>query len=114
MELLLGVAGVIAMMSLASMPWTILVQGGAILAALGLLVGLPTGIAYHVKLRRELERCGFAVAGWWLHPTSHHGYLDEAGRRAIGPMYRWGGTGCGVVFLGCFVAVIGILRSGSP
>ncbi len=112
-EFLLCMAGVLAMAVLAIAPWTLLVQGGAALAAIGLVVGLPTGFAYHVQLRRELERCGSVAARWWLHPTAHHGRLDDAGQQAIRRMFRLGGAGCGVVFIGCFVVVIGILRSGA-
>lgn len=113
-EFLLCMAGVLAMAVLAIAPWTYLVQGGAVVALMGLVVGLPTGLAYHVQLRRELARCGPLAARWWLHPTGQHGRLDEAGKEAIRRMFRLGGAGCGVVFLGCFVVVIGILRSGAP
>jgi hypothetical protein len=112
-ELLLCMAGVLAMAVLALAPWTFLVQGGAAVAVLGLLVGLPTGLAYHVQLRRELARCGPVAARWWMHPTGQHGRLDEAGKEAIRTMFRLGGAGCGVVFFGCFVVLIGILRSGA-
>ena len=112
-ELLLCGAGLLAMTAFAIAPWPLLVQGGAALAGLGLLVGLPTGVAYHVQLRRELGRCGQLAERWWLHPTGQHRYLDEAGARAIRLMFRLGGGGCGVVFLGCFVVMIGVLRSGS-
>ena len=112
-ELFLCLAGLMAMTALALAPWPLLVQGGAALAVVGLGVGLPTGVAYHVRLRRELERCGHLVARWWLHPTAHHRHLDDHGQRAIRSMFRMGGAGCGLVFLGCFVVVIGVLRSGS-
>ena len=111
-ELLLCLAALLAMTALALAPWPLLVQAGALLAVLGLGVGLPTGVAYHLQLRRELERCGHLVARWWLHPTAHHRHLDDQGQRAIRKMFRLGGGGCGVVFLGCLVVVIGVLRSG--
>ena len=112
-ELLLCLAGLMAMTALAIAPWPLLLQAGAALAGLGLLVGLPSGVAYHIQLRRELQRCGQLAERWWLHPTGQHRYLDESGARAIRRMFRLGGGGCGVVFLGCLVVVIGILRSGS-
>lgn len=110
-ELLVCASAVMAMTALALLPWPLLVQGGALLAAAGLLLGLPTGVAYHVQLRRELARCGVRAARWWLQPTAWHRHLDAPGQAAIRTMFRLGGAGCGVVFLGCFAVVIGLVRA---
>ena len=112
-ELLACVGGLAVVAGLAIAPWTLLVQAGALLAGIGLVLGLPTGFAYHVQLRRELERCDMLPARWWLQPTAHHVLLDESGRHAIRAMFHLGAGGFAVVSLGCIMVVAGLIRSAS-
>jgi hypothetical protein len=60
---LFGLSVVVRMMSMAG-----LFSMGAACVALGLLVGLPVALYYHIRLLRALHRLGASTRGWWLDP----------------------------------------------
>ncbi|HEX2485709.1 MAG TPA: hypothetical protein VHQ66_10430 [Myxococcota bacterium] len=76
----------------------------------GLGFGLPTGALYHVGLHRSLVRAGRLPRRWWLHPTSHHRLLPPEDAPSVLAWCRAGALGCGVVFLGCALAALGVWR----
>jgi len=92
-------------------PWEILLQGGALVFALGLVFGLPTGFWYHVALRRELLRVGGLPARWWLHPVRHHGRLETESLGRVTPWFVAGGLGFGVILLGMLGILLGVLAT---
>lgn len=91
--------------------WGWLVAAGLILIVLGLVVGVPTGMLYHVRLRAVLAAGGALPARWWLHPTPLHERLDAERRRWVLRPFYAGAAGFLAILLGCGLAVVGVLRS---
>jgi hypothetical protein len=90
--------------------WEALITIGASLTALGLVIGLPGGLLYHVKLRKELLTLGALPPRWWLHPTNHHGSLKPEQRRRVQSAFFVGGLGFGVTILGALVTFLSALK----
>jgi hypothetical protein len=115
-EALLVLAGV-ALLALAGfglplLPAESLVAAGAACAALGLLLGLPTGLLYHLRLRAALRARGELPGRWWLRPVALHGRLRSAERRGVLAWFYAGGAGFGLALLGCALVVAGVLLAG--
>lgn len=105
-----AVAGTAIVALLASLvpPDTLLFSGGVI-TGVGLAIGVPTGIAYHVALYRVLRQKGTLPRGWWLHPVPLHGGLPAERRSSVLRWFVVGGLGFAVVVLGCAVVVLGLM-----
>jgi hypothetical protein len=96
---------------LALVAWDSLLIGGSLLIVLGMAVGVPAGLVYHVKLYQCLGPDGGLPQGWWLGPTSLHHLLDDGprGRQVM----RWcylGAAGFFVVIAGCVLLFAGAVR----
>lgn len=90
-------------------PITLLVAGAWTTAA-GLALGIPTGLIYHVALRRSLLACARLPERWWLDPTSLHGLVPRADRaRVLGWCYA-GAAGFGVTIVGCALVALAAWR----
>jgi hypothetical protein len=109
------VAGVVALLvggaALASLAPLALIMAGAWLLAGGLAFGVPTGVVYHLALRRSLLRAQRLPPRWWLRPTSLHGDLPESDRGRVLAWCYAGAlgffaslVGCALVALGAFLA----------
>ena len=85
------------------------VQAGWVCTAAGLLLGVPTGFWYHVKLRACLRRTGELPAGWWLRPVAHHGRLDPEEQPGVLVWFLAGGVGFVLTVLGCAGVAAGVL-----
>jgi hypothetical protein len=112
-ETLVVVAGVALLGGLAFMvasltPLTLLWCAGGVMA-LGIVLGVPGGIVYHVLLRRELMRLSALVAGWIWRPTAFHDALDEPGIARIRPWFLLGGFGFLLIMLGGALLVVTLL-----
>ena len=94
-----AVLGYSLLLVLPAIEWQM--QGGAVLALVGLFGGGGAGIVYHVMLRRALRRLGAPARGWLWSPVSCHALLDDQGRRDV---LRWFGLGAA----GFFVCVAGL------
>jgi hypothetical protein len=86
-----------------------LVQAGWACTAAGLLLGVPTGFWYHVKLRGCLRRAGELQARWWLRPVAHHGRLAPEEQSGVLVWFFAGGVGFGLSVLGCVGVAAGVL-----
>jgi hypothetical protein len=86
-----------------------LVAGGAACVALGLLVGVPTGLWYHVRLRACLASRAELPERWWLRPVALHGRLREDERSAVMRWFVAGGAGFGLTILGCAGVGLGVV-----
>ena len=75
---LLAALGALAV-ALAVAPATLLVAGVWLVAS-GLAFGVPTGLLYHVALRRSLLAAGRLPARWWWSPTALHDAIPDADR----------------------------------
>ncbi len=91
------------------MPAEWVVQASCVCSGIGLLVGLPTGFWYHVKLRGCLQRAGGLPAGWWLRPVAHHEHLTADELPAVMFWFTVGGAGFSLTMLGCIGVGVGVL-----
>lgn len=82
---------------------------GAVLTAVGLATGVPTGLGYHVALYRRLRAHTSLPPRWWLDPVALHPELRERERRGVLTWFTLGGIGFAVVVLGCALCVLGLL-----
>jgi hypothetical protein len=91
-------------------PVSWLLGSAAGLLALGLVVGVPTGLQYHVALRRELLARGPLPPRWWVRPTAFHADLDDDQRSGVLPWFYVGGVGFVLTAGGCVVLGIAAFR----
>ncbi len=103
--MLLGAAGIV----LGLAPETLLVTGFWI-AAGGLAFGVPTGLLYHLALRRALLRAGCLPDRWWWQPTALHDAIPIADRWWVLGWCGAGAVGFAVSVIGCVVVAIGAVR----
>jgi hypothetical protein len=89
--------------------WLALIELGAVAIALGLALGVPTGLVYHVKLARLLSARAELPPRWWLAPTRLHERLRGAERRAVLSWFYLGGAGFVITLGGCGLVVAGAL-----
>jgi hypothetical protein len=89
--------------------WTVVLQLGAAGVVLGLGLGIPTSLVYHVKLARVLAARGELPPRWWLSPTRLHVCLRGAERRAVLRWFYVGGAGFVITLAGCAAALVGAL-----
>jgi hypothetical protein len=97
--------GGLAWMVAALAPLTLLWCSGIVIS-LGVALGVPGGVVYHVLLRRELLRLAALAPGWIWRPTAFHGVLDERGIACIRPWFLMGGSGFGLIVLGTALLVV--------
>lgn len=88
----------------------VLLLAGVRIVAAGLIFGVPTGLLYHVELRRALLEARALPERWWLRPTELHRHVPPAWRtRVLGWCYA-GAAGFLITLLGCCVIAIAALR----
>jgi hypothetical protein len=103
---LLGSVALVALV-----PWVLLLEAGALLAAAGMAVGVPAGLLYHVRLRSELVRARALAPRWWWTPIRQHRHLDDEALRRVLPSCLVGAAGFAVAALGCALAFLGVVAS---
>ena len=107
--LLVGALATVSFVRL--VPGDTVLLGGAALVALGMLVGVPTGLVYHVALYRALRPRGALPARWWVAPLKLHPRLEARDRRRVMPWFWLGAAGFLLTCLGCVLVAIGAFRS---
>ena len=88
------------------LPPDTLFLAGVRLAAAGLAFGVPTGLVYHLELRRALLGADALPARWWLHPTSLHGAIPAAQRTRVLAWCYAGAAGWLISVVGCAVVAV--------
>jgi hypothetical protein len=101
--------GALALAALA--PWPLLLETGAALAGAGMLVGVPAGLLYHLRLRRALLDADALSARWWVSPVPLHRRLDAGALAPVLPPFYLGAAGFLLTVLGCAVVLLGVLGS---
>jgi len=91
------------------LPWSSVLQLGVLGVALGLGLGIPTSLVYHVKLARVLGARGELPSRWWLSPTRLHRRLRGAERRSVLRWFYAGGAGFVLTLAGSAAAFVGAL-----
>ena len=90
-------------------PATLLIVGFWVTLA-GLGFGIPTGVVYHVALRRALLACGRLPARWWLRPTELHGDIPAPDRTRVLAWCGAGAAGFLVTLVGCALIALSAWR----
>jgi hypothetical protein len=88
--------------------WQAIVVAGAACALLGLAVGLPTSLYYHLCLHRALHPRGLLPAGWWWSPIRYHALLGPGERRRVMPWFYAGALSFVLIVIGCGLAGLGL------
>ncbi len=109
LTVLLGVVGGLA--AFAWVPWPVLLELAFGLSAVGLAVGIPGALVYHVRLHAGLRRAGPVPAGWWVHPFGHHRRLSPEELDRVLPPCWIGAGGGALAFLGCLAGGLGVLSA---
>lgn len=116
LEIFLVVGSVVALVAgavvVAFVPGEMVLLAGAAIVALGLTLGIPTGLVYHVVLGQVLSREGPAPERWWWHPLHHHAELAPADLDRVLPWCYAGAAGFGFIMLGCGVVALGAFLLG--
>ena len=86
-------------------PLPLLAGAALMLMGIGLLVGVPSGLYYHLLLRRALKRRGGLPRGWYWRPQQHHNDVDPAAVDTLLPWFWVGAVGFGLIVLGFVLAV---------
>jgi hypothetical protein len=102
-----GIAGYLASVFTSSLI-TVLGLG---LLLLGLVLGVCTGLWYHVVLYRAVSPRVPLSRTWWLSPSVLHRHLSDAEQRRIRPWYRLGGLGFALCVAGGVAAIAGVLMA---
>lgn len=109
-ESLLVAGSLILMVAFAVLPPIVLLQAGGAVVALGLVVALGFGLAYHVRLYQGLVRAGGAPPRWWVSPVRLHPRLSPADLKWIRPPFLLGASGFVAALGGCAFVALGVLR----
>ena len=113
LELLLVLAsvvgfGVIALITVVITP-QIMIELGLWVLVGGLLVGIPTGLWYHVELYRQLAPRVTLPPRWWRAPVDLHSQLTPLELRRVRPWFVAGAVGFLLCCVGGIAAIIGLL-----
>ena len=107
----LMVAGLLGLGVMASIPWETGLIIGAGVVLFGLLVGVPTGVVYHVQLYRVLAPKGGLPGGWYWRPLQFNAELTEAERQRVMPWCYAGGLGFVIIVLGIVALGVALLAT---
>lgn len=103
---LVGVA-VLGFITKASTP-LIMIEFGLWILAGGLLIGIPSGLWYHVALYRALKRLMPLPSGWWRAPVKLHHRLTPSEFRPVRPWFVAGAAGFVLCCVGGMAAIAGL------
>ncbi len=116
-EALLVILGVALLSALALLgpliPGAWVVMAGAICTATGMLLGVPTGLWYHVKLRSCLGPRDELPERWWVRPVPLNARLRPEERARVLVWFYIGGVGFALCVLGCVLVLAGALLQAS-
>lgn len=103
--------GLIGLAFMATWPWMTLFKLGVGIALLGLILGIPTGAVYHVRLHQCLSARDVLPERWYWSPTSLHDDLLHAERPRVLPWCYAGAFGFLLIALGLAVVGFAILAA---
>jgi len=89
-------------------PWETLYYGGIWVTGAGFVVGLPTGLIYHVRLYQALHPRGELSKGWFWRPIRFNSRLRPEERRGVMSWCYVGGLGFVIICLGLLMMGAGV------
>jgi len=87
----------------------IMIELGLWVLAVGLLIGIPTGLWYHVALYRELAPRMTLPPRWWRAPVELHPLLTPQEFRRVRPWFVAGAAGFVLCCIGGLAAIAGLM-----
>jgi len=88
--------------------WETLYYGGIWFVLAGLVVGVPTGFVYHVRLFRVLRPRGQLPRGWYWRPLRFNSRLRLEERAGVMAWCYIGGFGFVVICIGLVMMAAGV------
>lgn len=114
LEALLGLGLVALLLAFVHVASTLalgtLLSSGALLVLAGIALLFPSGVGYHVTMRRGLAELGPPPRGWYWSPTRYHATLSQKAFRAVLPFVVLGVSGVILSLTGCALALVWVLR----
>jgi hypothetical protein len=109
---LFGVLAGVALLATLGLALPLLAPGsvlgaGIALTLVGLAVGVPTSLVYHLRLRAALLARAALPPRWWIDPTALHGQLHAGERGRVLPWFAAGGASFAATVLGCVLVALG-------
>lgn len=86
----------------------IMIEFGLWILAGGLLIGIPSGLWYHVVLYRALRKRMTLPSGWWRAPVKLHHRLTPSEFRPVRPWFVAGAAGFVLCCVGGMAAIAGL------
>jgi hypothetical protein len=86
----------------------IMTEVGLWMLAGGLLVGIPTGVWYHVVLYRQLAGRTTLPSRWWRSPVELHPLLTPQEFKLVRPWFVAGAIGFVLCVVGGVAAIVGL------
>ena len=71
------------------------------LIVIGMAIGVPAGVGYHVAMHRGLRASKVNAPAWWWSPVRYHTQLDARSYRRVVPWFFAGVFGAGLSLAGC-------------
>ena len=87
----------------------IMIELGLWVLAVGILVGIPTGLWYHVILYRQLAPRTTLPPRWWRAPVGLHEQLTPGEFRRVRPWFLAGAVGFLLCCVGGLAAIAGLV-----
>ena len=111
-ELALSLLIVVLLFGLALLswlPWESTLDWGWWTTAAGMILGVPTGVVYHIQLYRALSRRAALPEGWIWRPIQLNAVLTSDERRWVMPWCVVGGFGFLLVAVGLVMIITAIV-----
>ncbi|HSN83919.1 MAG TPA: hypothetical protein VLS88_15160 [Polyangiales bacterium] len=89
-------------------PWETLYETGIWITAAGFVVGLPTGLLYHIRLYQVLSPRGELPRGWYWRPLRFNARLGEDERAGVMAWCYVGGIGFVIICIGLVMMGAGV------
>lgn len=89
-------------------PWESLYYGGIWVTAAGFVLGVPTGVLYHVRLYQVLHPRGELPPGWFWRPIRFNARLRREERVGVMSWCYLGAFGFAVICIGLLLMAAGV------
>ncbi len=97
--------------AMSALSWEQGLQVSSGLILFGMILGVPTGVIYHVQLYRALAPGGVMSAGWYWNPMKYNKMLTDEQWGAVMPWCYAGAFGFVVIMGGIVALAIAVLST---
>ena len=93
---------------LSSIPWEPALAVSWWITGIGMALGVPTGVLYHVQLYRKLTARNVLPDDWIWRPIRCNALLTDVERVSVMPWFIAGGLGFVIVVLGIIAIAVSL------